>query len=42
MDKYPNASLCGEEYHYSMEHRALLEKLIVAQLVQKFPAFYGT
>jgi hypothetical protein len=30
--------VCGN----SMEHRVLLEKVIVAQLVKKFSAFYGT
>jgi hypothetical protein len=29
-------------YRLTLYSRALLEKLIVAQLAKKFPAFYGT
>jgi hypothetical protein len=33
---------CSFAAHNSTEHRVLLEKLSVAQLVKKFPAIYGT
>jgi len=41
MNKYKNSEVCNLHRELSAWRRDLVAKLIVTQLVEKFPAFYG-